>query len=179
MCQAPHPRPRLPAKALRPGVRKRTRGGCACGPGTFSPNLESNAQPVIQGPGARGHLTQRGHTGLQEVDAIVPLPREHLEPKPKLEGAGPEAAATPGTRKGRGWGEIKRALAWSNLSQHQDPGLDPGPQPGAHWRAELGDPGGRVASPGAGWLLGGQEVRPAAVAAAGPSIPGSGPPGGS
>lgn len=71
----------------------------------FSPNLESDIQPVRQGPGARGHLTQGGHIGLQEVDAIAPLPQKYSEPKPELLGAGgqgPEAAATPGMRKRRG-----------------------------------------------------------------------------
>lgn len=163
MCQVPHPRPRLPAKALRPGVRERTRGGCGCRPGAFSPNLESDEPPARQGPRARGHLTHR-HTRLQEVDAFAPLPREALGTETRVaeSRAGLEAAATPGMRKGRGRGEIKGALAWSNLSQHHAQAL-------ARWGAEPWDPGGRAATPGAGWLLGGQEVRPAAVAAPGPA----------
>lgn len=62
-----------------------------------------------------------------------PSPKKYSEPKPELQGAQPEAAATPGTRKGRGRGEIKGALACSNLSQHQAPSPGhpcPYPHPG-------------------------------------------------
>lgn len=60
---------------------------------------------------------------------LGPSPVKHSELKPESQRAGPEAAATPSTRKRRGQGKIKRALAWSNLSQHQALGRGPPARP--------------------------------------------------
>lgn len=105
----PSASPKATAACQGPAARVRERRGLRLQTRCFSPNLESDAQPVKQGPGARGHLTQGGHIGFQEVGVIAPLPPT---PVPGTEtrvaqsrGAGeqgPEAAATPGTRKGRG-----------------------------------------------------------------------------
>lgn len=120
----------------------------------------------------------------------TPPPEKLSESKPELQGARPDAAATPGMRKGRGQGEIKGALAWSNLSQHQAPSPalparpwpQPRPRPGPQTRptGELswGNPGGRAAAPGAGWPLGGPGSASCRGGGPRPSIPGSGPWGG-
>lgn len=88
--------------------------------------------------GGTGCLTQGGHTDLLDVDAVAPLPQEALGTETRVSESLAGGSRNPGTRKGRGRGEIKGALAWSNLSQAWAPGspwrvLAPAPAPASAW----------------------------------------------